>query len=252
MKALLTNDDGLTDEERLAALSDLDGELNGYIDELSDAADQLSTTEAQLEAADATLAELQQQLETAEAEYNGLNAELEQKLTDIDALNSQIETLNAQSETDAEALASLQDQLDAATSDADALSAQLSDQKEQFEKQLAAVEAYKLSRELTDGDAHTATSVNSVIEVASDGVTAAWHYDNVAIGSNPVTLSLQLDGETLFTSGALKPGESIDEITLSRKLEPGEYQALAVTSVYDKAGELQLTNRVPVTLNVQP
>ena len=112
------------------------------------------------------------------------------------------------------------------------------------------MEAYKLSRELTDGDAHTATSVNNQIEVAADGVTATWHYDNTAISSNPVTLSLVMDGQTIYTSGDVKPGESIDQITLDAPLAPGTYQAMAVTSIYDAEGNLQFANRVPVTLNV--
>ena len=86
--------------------------------------------------------------------------------------------------------------------------------------------------------------------IAEDGVTAAWHYDNTAISRNPVVLSLQLDGETIFASEALNPGETLEEITLDKPLEPGTYQAVAVTSIYDADGELQFANRVPVTLNV--
>ena len=48
----------------------------------------------------------------------------------------------------------------------------------------------------------------------------------------------------------LKPGEVIDSVTLNKPLAPGTYQALAVTTVYDANGEMQLTSRVPVTLNV--
>ena len=247
---LLNNSDDLSDEERLTALSALETELNGYAEQLQEAADQLTAAETQLEEADATLAEMQSKLEAAEESYNQLSAELDEKLAAIDGLNEQIAALNTQSETDAEALAALQTELDAATADAESLSGQLDAQRAEYEKQLAAVEAYKLSRELTDGDAHTATSVRNVIDVAEDGVTAAWHYDNTAISRNPVVLSLQLDGETIFASEALNPGETLEEITLDKPLEPGTYQAVAVTSIYDADGELQFANRVPVTLNV--
>ena len=42
----------------------------------------------------------------------------------------------------------------------------------------------------------------------------------------------------------------IDGFTLEAPLPAGEHQAMAVTTVYDKAGEAQLTTRVPVTINV--
>ena len=83
-----------------------------------------------------------------------------------------------------------------------------------------------------------------------DGLTAAWQYANSDLSGNAATLSLQLDGEEIYKSDALKPGEVIDSITLSKPLEPGTYQAMAVTTVDDADGEVQLVSRVPVTLNV--
>ena len=74
---------------------------------------------------------------------------------------------------------------------------------------------------------------------------------NTAISGRDVVLKLLLDGEPVYTSQALKPGESIDEITLDRALTTGRYDAMAVTSIYGDDGEVQFTNRVPVTLNVQ-
>ena len=64
-------------------------------------------------------------------------------------------------------------------------------------------------------------------------------------------LELRLDGETIYTSDTLKPGDSIDQITLDKPLSAGQYDAMAVTNVYDDDGEVQFTHRVPVTLNVQ-
>ena len=99
------------------------------------------------------------------------------------------------------------------------------------------------------GEAHTATAVGSVIEIESDGVTGAWEYANSDISGNPVSLSLVLDGEAIYTA-QLAPGESLDGIELAAPLAPGSYQAMAVATVYDADGEQQLTNRVPVVLNV--
>ena len=97
----------------------------------------------------------------------------------------------------------------------------------------------------------SATSVRNEIDVDADGVTARWHYHNTAISGRDVVLKLLLDGEPVYTSQALKPGESIDEITLDRALTTGRCDAMAVTSIYGDDGEVQFTNRVPVTLNVQ-
>ena len=85
--------------------------------------------------------------------------------------------------------------------------------------------------------------------VNADGVTGAWEYANSDISGNAITLSLVLDGKTLY-SAQLTPGEQLDGITLDEPLAPGSYSAIAVTTVYDANGEQQLTNRVPVTLRV--
>ena len=83
-----------------------------------------------------------------------------------------------------------------------------------------------------------------------DGVTADWHYVNDAISSNSVVLNLTVDDQTVYTSEALLPGQSVDGITLTAPLAPGTYQGMAVTTIYDAQGEMQLTNRVPVTIHV--
>ena len=120
-----------------------------------------------------------------------------------------------------------------------------------YEKKLAEVEAYKLARDPANGEAHTATAVNNHIEVGADGVTAAWHYDNTAISSNPVVLKLLVDGQTVYTSRPIQPGESFDEITLDTPVAPGTYTGMAVTYVYDDQGEVQFANRVPITVEAK-
>ena len=62
-------------------------------------------------------------------------------------------------------------------------------------------------------------------------------------------MALVVDGETVYT-GALKPGESIDGITLDKPLAAGNYEAMVVTTVKDDAGETVMTTRVPVTISV--
>ena len=104
---------------------------------------------------------------------------------------------------------------------------------------------------ITSGEAHISTAVENGIQVAEDGVTATWQYANSDLSGNAAILTLVLDGETIYTSEALKPGETVETLTLDKALASGEYQAMAVTTVYDAAGEAQLTSRVPVTINVR-
>ena len=179
-----------------------------------------------------------------------LSEALDEKQQTIDSQGEKIEALTAQTEADAETKADLQGQLDEARSDASAKGEELDARKVEYEKQLAASDAYKLERDPSDGQAHTATSVQETIEVEADGVTAAWRYDNNAISAQPVVLSIVLDDETIYTSDTLKPGEGIEQITLDEPLAPGSYEATAVTTIYNKKGEAEFTNRVPVTLNV--
>ena len=120
----------------------------------------------------------------------------------------------------------------------------------ELEDNLAEMTAYKVEHEPESGEAHLSTAVDNVIQVAADGVTGQWQYVNSELSGNSATISLTLDGETLYTSKALKPGEALESITLEKPLAPGAYKALAVSTVYDKSGEKQLVTRVPVTLNV--
>jgi len=48
----------------------------------------------------------------------------------------------------------------------------------------------------------------------------------------------------------LKPGESIDGITLEKPLAAGDYEAMVVSTVKDDAGETVMTTRVPVNVSV--
>ena len=161
-----------------------------------------------------------------------------------------IAALGAQAETDATQLAELQTQLTDVQAEAEAKSQELAEAQETYEKSLDELEAYRVQRDPASGEAHIATAVDNAIAVDADGVTATWQYANSDLSGNAATLSLVLDGEEIFKSAALKPGETLETITLDKKLEPGAYKALAVTTVYDEAGEAQLTTRVPVTLNV--
>ena len=64
-------------------------------------------------------------------------------------------------------------------------------------------------------------------------------------------LSLITDGETLWTSGYIEPGEAVTKLTLSRPLDKGEYEAVLHYDCFtlnDKTplngAEIQLTIKV--------
>ena len=237
-------------EEAEQKLETANGKLDDTEQKLEAANKKLDETEGKLAAADDKAAELQDRLDAAEQRGAELSEALDEKQQTIDSQGEKIDALTAQTEADAETKADLQGQLDEARSDATAKGEELDARKVEYEKQLAASDAYRVERDPSDGQAHTATSVQEAIEVEADGVTAAWRYDNAAISAQPVVLSLQLDGETIYTSDTLKPGEGIEQITLEKPLAPGSYQAVAVTTIYNKKGEVEFANRVPVTLNV--
>ena len=193
--------------------------------------------------------DMQNKLQEAEASIAQLNADLQEKQEAIDGLNGQIEALSGQAEADAAELEKLQGELAKAQAEAKAQGEELTEKVESYEKQVAALEAYKVTREPAAGEAHTATTVGSVIEIEADGVTGAWDYSNSDISGNPISLSLLLDEAEIFAA-KLQPGESLDGIALNAPLAAGTYQAMAVTVVTDADGENQLTTRVPVTLHV--
>ena len=115
---------------------------------------------------------------------------------------------------------------------------------------MAELEAYLLSRELIDGEAYVKTDAGSVIAIEADGVTGAWRYVNSTISGNTVVLSITMDGEELFRSEPIAPGESLESIALNRALAAGRYEAVAVTTVQDADGSVQFATRMPVVLEV--
>jgi len=115
---------------------------------------------------------------------------------------------------------------------------------------MAELEAYKLERELAAGEAHTAATLENVLAVAEDGKTVTWAYTNDTISGNAVVLTIEMDGEELYRSAALQPGESLPAFELNRVLEAGSYDAVAVAAVYDAEGAFVSSARVPVGIQV--
>lgn len=208
---------------------------------------------ADVQSLEAELAQTQSDLDAQRAAVTAAEAALDDRQTELDAANSSIAALEAQiaeMTVGADALADLEAQLEAARSERDAIAAELEAARAEYERRVAELEAYLLSRELVDGEAHVATTSVREISVSADGVTAACSYANTSVSGNAVVLTLVLDGEEIYRSEALQPGDAIETVTLSRALSAGEYEAIAVAAIYDADGSCLFSSRTPVALSV--
>ena len=207
--------------------------LNGTIEDLN----------TQVEEHAQALEEVQTQLAETQEEVQAHQEALEQAKEEIQAKEETLAQAKEEIQAKEETLAQVQEE-------AQAQQEAMAQTQAELEDNLAKMTAYKVEHEPESGEAHLSTAVDNVIQVAADGVTGQWQFVNSELSGNSATISLTLDGETLYTSKALKPGEALESITLEKPLAPGAYKALAVSTVYDKSGEVQLVTRVPVTLNV--
>jgi septal ring factor EnvC (AmiA/AmiB activator) len=225
-----------SDEEKLEKITALETQLNQTIADLT-------AVSSELEAQRAALTEAQNALTAKQAELDAANVAIEE-------LTVQIEEMNAQTESDIAARAELETQLAAIQEQSVAITGELDSARAEYEKRVAELEAYLLSRELIAGEAYSATAASNAISVASDGVTAACNYTNTTVSGNPVELSIVSGDKELYRSEILAPGESVTEFKLSEALPAGAHDVMLVTTVYDADGSVQLVSRVPVTLNV--
>lgn len=225
-----------TDAEKLSEIASLEAQLTQTIEELT-------AVSTELEAQSAALAD-------AESALNAKAAELEVANQTIAGLEAQISEITAKTEQESAARAELEAQLAAAQETCAAIEAELAAARAEYERRMAEMNAYLLSRDLIDGEAHVATSAASEIRVEADGVTAAFDYTNTSVSGNTVVLTIEKDGAEIYRSESIAPGESVSEIALTEALTAGVHDAAAVTTVYNEDGSVQLTSRVPVTLNV--
>ena len=110
------------------------------------------------------------------------------------------------------ARAKLETQLMSAQDASAAIEAELEAAHAEYDKRVAELEAYLLSRELIDGEAHTATTAASIIEVAADGVTAECSYINNSVSGNSVVLTIVAGDKELYRSAPIAPGGTPESI----------------------------------------
>lgn len=243
-------DTSLTDEEKRAQIEEMQKELAANIAALTEASETLKTqaqTLSEETQTDDSRSQMESDLNSAELSVATLQAIVEADEARIAELETQIANMGAE---DASALSELQAQLALLQSELDAKIAELAAARTNYEQRLAELEAYLLSRALSDGEAHTSTMASNVINVAADGVTCEWQYTNQTISGNAVVLSIVMDDAELYRSEAIQPGESIETLRLNEVLKAGQYSAMAVTAIYDADGGEMFVQRVPVTLDV--
>jgi len=154
----------------------------------------------------------------AEAQANELLAQITAETAKVDELTAQLGTANAE-------LAALQ-------------------------AELAELKAYMLSRELAEGQAHTASTLDNAIVVDADGVSAAWNYSNNLVSGNAVVVTITVNEAEIYSSGKLLPGEALQAFTLNTALAAGSYEGVVATTVYDANGEYVSAARIPVAVIV--
>ena len=244
----------MTDEEKVAALDELKLQLGDYVEELNAALTEISDQEVALAASVDSIEALERELSTAQASVDELSAAIDESRDTIAGLEAQVQALSQQNESDSAQAQAEIDALNERLAAEEERNCELTEQLEKanalLEKRLAELEVYRLARELGEGEAYTASTLNGEIAVAADGTAAQWQYTNDTISGNAVVLSIELDGEEIYRSEPLKPGEDLTEFALARALEPGRYAAVAVMGVYDADGAFVSSTRVPVEISV--
>ena len=91
------------------------------------------------------------------------------------------------------------------------------------------------------------------INLAADSPKQTQTFQNPAQNFAQFRVSIVLDGETLWESELLKPGETSAPVVLSRPLEAGEYEANLVYTCFTNDETVRPLNGAnsPITLKVQ-
>ena len=86
--------------------------------------------------------------------------------------------------------------------------------------------------------------------MSADGVSAEYAVVNSAASGNSIIFELSLDGEIIYTSEKLLPGEQIEGFTLNSVLEPGSYDGAVSIKTMNARGEVISVTAAAVTIEV--
>ena len=209
---------------------------------------------AELDTSAADIASLQAEIDANEADIAGLTAELEAKQAELDtaaaglaAAETALSDMTAQRDTAVADLAEAGAKVEELTAVLDTVSVEYA----ALEAQLAeALSAQADAASLDEGEFHASATMQEVVSVASDGVSAIYDLTNSNMSGNSIIFELKLDGEVIYTSGKLAPGESLPEFSLEDPLAAGIYEANASIITLSADGGVSSRMSVPVTVTV--
>lgn len=212
------------------------------------AAEQLTEAQAENDSLKAELDSANAELATAEAELDAATAELEIVKAEADTAKTELETATAELETAKAELETAKAELNTAQADVERLQAE----NEALRGDLEAADARvaKLENELNgyrSADAAVGTEVGDNVRVS--GKQAEFGYTNNA-GLQAVC-TLKLDGEALFVSEKLAPGENIESFELTKELAQGTYEAEFTVELYREDGSVSTRTILPVTIEAE-
>ena len=218
--------------------------------QLKAAQDEAASLTAALEQAQAQTAELESKLTDSQAESENLSTQLTDSKAESESLSAQLADSKAESENLSAQLADAQTELESLRDQLAQTQDELNSTRETLSQRIAALEAYLLERELSEGEAHSSTTAATTIRIAADGRTGTWDYTNNTVSGNSVVLTLAMGQTELFRSESLAPGAALNEIQLNTTLAPGAYEGVATTAIYAEDGTYLFANRIPVTIEV--
>ena len=222
--------------------------------ELDTSAADIASLQAEIDANEADIASLQAEIDANEADIAGLTAELEAKQAELDtaaaglaAAETALSDMTAQRDTAVADLAEAGAKVEELTAVLDTVSVEYA----ALEAQLAeALSAQADAASLDEGEFHASATMQEVVSVASDGVSAIYDLTNSNMSGNSIIFELKLDGEVIYTSGKLAPGESLPEFSLEDPLAAGIYEANASIITLSADGGVSSRMSVPVTVTV--
>ena len=200
---------------------------------LAEANSIVTELQAQIESGNATIADLQAQIEDAE---QALADASDQSEAEKSAYEAQIAALNSELEAEQSALAEVEAEQEQA--------------RAEFDAQLEELRAYRIERAPADGESHLSTQLGSVLVFDASGQAVDATLANGADSGNNMVFALLVDDETVYTSETVAPSESVSSIQLDVSLEPGNYDAVVVQTVYASDGTQLSAVRIPITLIV--
>ena len=252
IETILSADESvMTEEEKVEALQKIRSEVGGYVDDLNDAIADITGQQAVLAATMDAAGAVEAGLASAQQDVDELGAAIAEGEISIAELEAQIAALTGQGELNSAQISELNTLIEAEQARVAELSEQLKSAEAERDRYLAALEAYRIDRNPSAGEAHAASTMNNRIAVGADGTSASWRYVNNTASGNSVVLRIEQNGEELYRSEPIAPGAELSSFTLSRALTSGEQDAVAVISVCDADGSVVSSQRVSVTIIVE-